>query len=54
MAKMHSLLFNFFNELTLDTFLKHFILFYMYSLSAMKSRRNRIEVEFECRQNGSR
>ena len=43
-----------FNKLTLDTFLKLFFIFYMYSLSAMKSRRNGTEVEFECRRNGSR
>ena len=54
MAKMHFVL-QAFNKLTLDTFLKHFFFkFYMYSSSAMKSRRNGTEVEFRSRRNGSR
>ena len=47
------IVFQTFNKLTLNTFLTHFFLFYMFALSAMKSRRNGTEVEFECRRNGS-
>ena len=50
MAKMHILFF----KLSLTIRLLIFFLFYMYSLSAMKSRRNGTEVEFDCRRNGSR
>ena len=51
MAKMH-ILFLKLNKLTLDAFLKHSILFYMYPLSAMKSRRNGTEVELRVGETG--